>query len=326
MKRTYSDRKQWVKTVFNLRTEGYLFIGVGILFALLFNMLYLGDKVGLYDLDVTKHEQLRQPPGNQLLYKLLVGKTKPLVQPKTNNPFGGSSQPETAAPRSTYLFGTNRQGYELLTLIVYGSTAFALPGLLSVAIAICLGVGFGIMDGYTQGWGSWFSKKTIHLIHAIPRLLILIIVGIIFNFNIYAIMICLGILNFPKVAQSISTKVQHLKQQQFIEAAIELGLSKWSIIFEQILWSNCRYIIFIQAAFGMADAIFTETTLSYLELGAHGADAVYRSWGRMLVEGADYINQGEYWHSAIPAICVVITILGYYLIGDGLSRVSRITD
>ncbi|MDH5730208.1 MAG: ABC transporter permease subunit, partial [Gammaproteobacteria bacterium] len=104
----------------------------------------------------------------------------------------------------------------------------------------------------------------------------------------------------------------------FIESSIAMGLPTHLIIFKHILWYNCRSILIIQATLGMGEAILMETSLSYLGFGVQEPTP---SWGNMVQAGSNYLMQGNFWPSTAPALAIMFTILGFYLLGDALNHI-----
>jgi peptide/nickel transport system permease protein len=127
-----------------------------------------------------------------------------------------------------------------------------------------------------------------------------------------------GLTNVPVVSSLIKGKIQFLKQKNFIEADMALGLPARTIILKHILWHNCRTLLIIQATLGMAEAILMETSLSYLGFGVQEPTP---SWGNMVQAGANYFMQGKFWPSTAPALAILFTILGFHLLGDGLNNI-----
>jgi peptide/nickel transport system permease protein len=131
-------------------------------------------------------------------------------------------------------------------------------------------------------------------------------------------MVVVGLTHAPTVASMVKSKVIFLKQQNFIESAVCLGLKNRTIIVKHILWHNCRALLIIQATLGMAEAILIETSLSYL---GFGVQEPMPSWGNMVQSGANYFLQGAFWPSTAPALAILFTILGFHLLGDGLNNI-----
>jgi peptide/nickel transport system permease protein len=147
--------------------------------------------------------------------------------------------------------------------------------------------------------------------------LILLVVAA-FKPDIYYIMLVVGLTNVPLVASHIRGKILFLKEKNFIEADTALGLPTRTIILKHILWQNCRSLLIIQATLGMAEAILMETSLSYL---GFGVQEPLPSWGNMVQAGANYFMQGKFWPSTAPALAILVTILGFHLLGDGLNNI-----
>ena len=224
------------------------------------------------------------------------------------------------APPNTagHLLGTDFMGRDILSRLIIGIQAYFLPGMLAIAIALTAGTLFGVMAGY---WGgSWDTTTTYvsNLLNSFPRLVLILLMVAAFKPDIYFIMMVVGITNIPSVASLVRSKILFLKQKNFIEAAVALGLRNKIIIFKHILWHNCRAILIIQATLGMAEAILMETSLSYLGFGVQEPTP---SWGNMVQAGANYFMQGKFWPSTAPALAILLAILGFHLLGDGLNNI-----
>ncbi|HUT64666.1 MAG TPA: ABC transporter permease [Spirochaetota bacterium] len=224
-----------------------------------------------------------------------------------------------------HLFGTDFLGRDIFSRIVKGTEAFFLPGLLCIAVSTTLGLGFGILSGYYPRYLSKVIFYLLNIIDSIPRIIIILIIIIIFNPSIYVIMVFVGITSVPKTASYIKAKVEVLKEQRFIEACRALGLSQRTIIFKHIIWLYSKSILIIQATLRMGESVLMETSLSYLGIGVQEP---IPSWGNMVAMGKDFFFQGKIWLSTIPAVIILMTIMGFYLLGDGLNslyneKVSR---
>jgi ABC-type dipeptide/oligopeptide/nickel transport system permease subunit len=224
-----------------------------------------------------------------------------------------------AAPNTAgHLLGTDFMGRDILSRLIIGIQAYFLPGLLAIAIALIAGILFGVLAGY---WGGGLDTTTTYisnLLNSFPRLVLILLMVAAFKPDIYTIMMVVGITNIPAVASLIRSKILFLKQKNFIEAAVALGLRNKIIIFKHILWHNCRAILIIQATLGMAEAILMETSLSYLGFGVQEPTP---SWGNMVQAGANYFMQGKFWPSTAPALAILLAIMGFHLLGDGLNNI-----
>jgi peptide/nickel transport system permease protein len=224
------------------------------------------------------------------------------------------------APPGTpgHFFGTDFMGRDMLSRLIVGIQAYFLPGLLAIFIALFLGTALGVLAGY---WGRKFDTGITYftnLVDSFPRLVLLLLVIAAFKPDIYYIMLVVGFTNVPVVTSLIKDKIQFLKQNNFIEADVALGVPTRTIVLKHILWHNCRSLLIIQATLGMAEAILMETSLSYL---GFGVQEPIPSWGNMVQSGANYFLQGKFWPSTAPALAILFTILGFHLLGDGLNNI-----
>jgi peptide/nickel transport system permease protein len=213
--------------------------------------------------------------------------------------------------------GTDFLGRDLLSRLVLGIQAYFLPGLLAIAISVVGGSVLGTVAGYRGGWWDTLITYFANLLDSFPRLVLILLVIAAFKPDIYYVMVVVGITGMPVIANLVAGKIAFLRQKSFIEAAHALGLPAHTVILKHILWFNCRALLVIQATLGMAEAILVETSLSYLGFGVQEPTP---SWGNMVLAGANYFLQGNFWPSTAPALAILATILGFQLLGDGLNN------
>jgi peptide/nickel transport system permease protein len=217
-----------------------------------------------------------------------------------------------------HLLGTDFMGRDMLSRLIVGIQAYFLPGLLAIGISLLFGTVLGVLAGYRGSrWDTAITYFT-NLVDSVPRLVLMLLVIAAFKPDIYYIMLVLGITNIPIVASLVKGKILFLKQKNFIEADIALGVPTRTIILKHILWHNCRSVLIIQATLGMAEAILMETSLSYLGFGVQEPTP---SWGNMVQAGSNYFMKGQFWPSTAPALAILFTILGFHLLGDGLNNI-----
>jgi len=221
-------------------------------------------------------------------------------------------------PSLEHLFGTDFLGRDIFSRIVKGTEAFFVPGLISIIISTSFGLLFGVITGFYPKILSRIIFYFLNIIDSIPRLILILIIIVLFRPSIYLIMVFVGITSIPKVTAYIRSKVELLKNQRFIEAGKALGLSQGSIVFKHIVWLSAKSVLIIHATLGMGEAVLIETSLSYLGFGVQEPDP---SWGNMVAMGIDFFFQGRLWLSTIPAVVILITIMGLYLLGDGLNSI-----
>ena len=217
-----------------------------------------------------------------------------------------------------HVMGTDFMGRDMLSRLIMGIQAYFLPGLLAIFIALFIGVILGVLAGYRGGrWETAITYFT-NLVDSFPRLVLILLVIAAFKPDIWYIMLVVGITNVPVVASLVKGKILFLRQKNFIEADIALGVPTSTIILKHILWHNCRSVLIIQATLGMAEAILMETSLSYLGFGVQEPTP---SWGNMVQAGSNYFMKGQFWPSTAPALAILFTILGFHLLGDGLNNI-----
>jgi peptide/nickel transport system permease protein len=216
-----------------------------------------------------------------------------------------------------HLLGTDFLGRDMLSRLIVGIQAYFLPGFLAIFIALFFGTILGVLAGYRGGRYETAITYFTNLVDSFPRLVLILLVIAAFKPDIYYIMMVVGLTNVPVVASLVKGKILFLRQKNFIEADIALGVPTRIIILKHILWQNCRATLIIQATLGMAEAILMETSLSYLGFGVQEPTP---SWGNMVQAGANYFMQGKFWPSTAPALAILFTILGFHLLGDGLNN------
>ena len=221
-------------------------------------------------------------------------------------------------PSFQHTFGTDYLGRDIFSRIVKGTEAFFVPAIISITISTSFGLTFGILSGFYPGYLSKIIFYFLNIIDSIPRLIFILIIIVLFNPSIYMIMAFVGVTSIPKFSSYMKAKVEVLKNQRFIEACHALGLSQLNIIFKHIVWLFSKSVLIIHATLGMGESILIETSLSYLGIGVQEPDP---SWGNMVSMGKDFFFQGKIWLSTIPAIVILVTIMGLYLLGDGLNSI-----
>ena len=223
------------------------------------------------------------------------------------------------APPGTvgHLLGTDFMGRDIFARLILGIQAYFLPGLLAIAVAIMPGTALGVLAGYRPGRAdtviTWFSN----LVDSFPRLVLILLVVAAFKPDIYYIMVVVGLANVPATVSLVKVKIRFLREKNFIEAAEGLGLPRRTIVLKHILWHHCRASLIIRATLGMGEAILMETSMSYLGFGVQEPTP---SWGNMVQSGANYFLQGNFWPSTVPALAILLAILGFHLLGDGLNN------
>jgi peptide/nickel transport system permease protein len=182
-------------------------------------------------------------------------------------------------------------------------------------VSLLFGALFGILVGF---WPERFGTAVgllLQLLESLPKLVLILLVVALFRPDIYLILLVVGITNIPAAAELLRARIAALRRKSYIEAAVALGLPPSQVILKHVLWLHGRGLVLIQATIGMGEAILIETSLSYLGFGVQEPTP---SWGNMVALGKDYFFRGELWISTVPAMAILLTVLGFHLLGDAL--------
>lgn len=216
-------------------------------------------------------------------------------------------------PSARNWLGTETDGADLLSRMLHATRIALAIGLISTSIAIVIGILVGGVMGYSVGKIDLLGMRIIEVFEAIPTLLVLITVMAAYGRSIYLMMVVIGLLSWTGTARFIRAEFLRLRDQDFVQAAIACGLPRWIVVYRHIL-PNALTPVLVTATFGVASAILTESTLSFLGLGLIDEP----SWGQMLNQ-ARAGGQGFIWWMALfPGAAIFLTVYAYALIGDSV--------
>ncbi len=217
------------------------------------------------------------------------------------------------SPCLAHPFGTDEYGRDILTRVIYGCRISLSVGLVSQLIASLLGYFIGVCAGYFGGKVDTVLSFIIQVFSSFPFLLFAIAIMFILGPGLMNLYIALGLLGWTSTARLIRGDVMQLKNSEYIEACKVGGGSSWRIIVRHLL-PNCVPTLIITATLGIPNAILSEASLSFLGLGVAQPTA---SWGSMISFAQSYIR-GYTYYSIFPGIAIIITVLAFNLLGDGL--------
>lgn len=216
-------------------------------------------------------------------------------------------------PSAEHPFGTDELGRDLLSRMIWGSRASLKVGFIAVGIAITIGIFIGAIAGYYGGKVDAILMRFVDIMLSFPTFFLILAVIAIVEPGISTIMIVIGLTGWMDVSRLVRAEFLTLKERDFVSAARAIGASDSRIIFRHIM-PNALSPVFIAATFGIAGAILVESGLSFLGLGVQPPEP---SWGNILTSGKDNITVA-WWLSFFPGIAILITVLSYNLVGEGL--------
>lgn len=238
----------------------------------------------------------------------------PLIAP--HDPLTNNYDALFAPPGGTYLLGTDGYGRDLLSRVIIGSRTSLSIGLGSVALALLLGVPMGMFSGYSGGNIDEFIMRSMDVIMTFPTILLALLLMIVLTPSLEAAVFAIGIVYSPKIARVTRASTLSVKSEEFVKSAEQRGESTRYILFKEIL-PNIRGPIIVEGTIRIGYAIMTGAALSFLGLGVQPPTP---DWGYMVASAREEIFQ-SLWFLLWPSLALGITILGFNLLGDGLSEV-----
>lgn len=235
----------------------------------------------------------------------------PLIAP--HDPIVGQLSLRHNAPSSEFLFGTDSQGRDVLSRILYGARISVQIGLISVGIALIVGTIMGVASGYYGGIVDIIIMRIVDIMLAFPTILLALAIISALGPSLMNAMIAVGIVNVPRFARIVRASVLSVKENEYTEAAISIGCTDFQIITKHIL-PNCLAPIIVQSTMTIGTAILEAAGLSFLGLGAQPP---LSEWGAMLADSRGYMRQAP-WSVMYPGLAIMVTVLGFNLLGDGL--------
>ena len=214
-----------------------------------------------------------------------------------------------------HLLGTNHMGQDIYSMIIYGVRTSLRVAVISALISGVLGVLIGGVAGFFGGKVDTFVSELINVFMMLPSFFLILLIIALFGNSITNVMVVIGITTWPSNAKLMRAQALSLRQRTFVKSAEAMGETKLQILFKYIL-PNGIFPVIANTTMGMSNAILTEAGLSLLGLG----DPSIISWGQMIYTGKQYITSA-WWISAFAGIAIVITVLVFYLLGDGLNHV-----
>ena len=265
--------------------------------------------------------------GNALDAAVAAELTLQVVEPHLNGPggevpiiFHSAERAETLviggqgpAP-ATGLMGTDSLGSDVFSRVVYGSRISIESALISVGLALLVGLPVGLLSGYFRGfWDEWVVMRVVDSIQAFPFLILALVIAAILGGGLGFAMIAIGIRFVPAFVRITPAQVLTVRGLDYVEAARAIGTGNLRIMIRHVL-PNSLPPLLVQTTLAMGYAIIAEATLSHLGLGAEPAEP---SWGSMLYQAQSYLTSA-WWMAFFPGMAIFFAVLGFNLLGDGV--------
>ncbi|HET9438786.1 MAG TPA: oligopeptide ABC transporter permease [Longimicrobiales bacterium] len=216
-------------------------------------------------------------------------------------------------PSAQHWLGTDRFGRDILSRILYGARISLSIGFIATLISVTLGTVLGALAGFFGGKIDALLMRFTDMVLAFPRLVLLIMIVALFSPSVAVIITVLGLTQWPNTTRIVRGDVLSLREREFIQAAHALGMGKARIIFRHLI-PNVLAPVIVTATLGIGNTIVLEAGLSFLGLGVQPP---IPSWGNMVADGRDNLL-GAWWVATFPGLTIVLTVLAFNLVGDGL--------
>src|SRR2546422_951976 len=219
-------------------------------------------------------------------------------------------------PSAAHLFGTDRFGRDVLSRTVYGSRIALGVALTSIGLAFAVGSALGLASGFWGGWPDLLIGGLMDVVFSFPTLILAIAIAAMLGPGLDNAVLAIAVVYVPLFSRVARGPVLAERERDHVMAALGLGAGWLRILLRHIL-PNVLAPLIVQASVGLAFAILTEASLSYVGLGTQPPDP---SWGTMLNEGRTYLETAP-WMSVFPGLAIMLAVLAFNLLGDGLRDV-----
>ena len=241
----------------------------------------------------------------------LVALGAPWLAP--GDPYRGDLSAGLQPPSSAYLLGTDAQGRDVLSRVLYGARLSLTVGLGSQAVSLAVGLALGLAAGYSGRWVDATVMRVADVTLAFPSLLLLIAIAAAVKPSLPVVCLVIGLVGWAGMARLVRGQVLVVRALDYVQAARALGASDARLVTRHIL-PNVLAPVIVATTLGIGGAIMAEAALSFVGLGAQPPTP---SWGAMVAEGRDLLRVAP-WVSLFPGLAIGVAVLGLNLLGDGL--------
>lgn len=218
-----------------------------------------------------------------------------------------------SGPSAQHWLGTDVFGRDLLTRVLYGGRISLLVGLIATGVALVIGVTWGAVAGYAGGRVDALMMRFVDIVYALPFMIFVVLLMVVFGRNLLLLFLVIGAVEWLTMARIVRGQVQALKQQEFVEAAVSLGLSRWTIIRRHLI-PNAIGPVIVYTTLTIPSVMLLEAFISFLGLGIQPPQS---SWGSLISEGVETMEEYS-WLLIYPGIALSLTLFSLNFLGDGL--------
>ena len=258
-----------------------------------------------------RKNQLALFGGSVLLFMIVVALLTPWIAPYSyeaqNLDLGASS------PSAAHWLGTDIFGRDVLTQIMYGGRISLAVGFIATAVALLIGVTWGAVAGYVGGRVDAVMMRLVDILYALPFMIFIVLLMVVFGRNILLLFLAIGAVEWLTMARIMRSQVQSLRQQEFVEAAVSVGLSPAAIIRKHVV-PNALGPIIVYTTLTIPSVMLLEAFLSFLGLGIQPPAT---SWGLLISYGAETMEEYP-WLLIFPGCALTLTLFSLNFLGDGL--------
>ncbi|MCA9835928.1 MAG: ABC transporter permease [Trueperaceae bacterium] len=257
-------------------------------------------------------------PGSMLgsilaLIMILLALFAPLI---SGDPLAQNLSERLQAPSSSHFLGTDQLGRDVFSRVLQGARISLRLGLIVVSLSLLVGSVIGLAAGLLGGFWDDFLMRITDIFLAFPALILAMAISAALGPNLNNVMIAVAAVSWPSYARLLRAQVLAIKHVEFVDAARALGATQGRLAFRHLL-PNSITPLMVQASFDIGSAILTAAGLSFI---GFGAQPPIPEWGAMVSETRNFINEAP-WASSSPAIAILLTVLAFNLLGDGIRDV-----
>lgn len=220
------------------------------------------------------------------------------------------------APSRDHLMGTDQLGRDMFSRILYGARISLGVSVMVVGISLLIGIVMGVVSGYVGGWTDETIMRLVDLLMAFPGLLFALVVVAVLGPGLFNLLLALAATGWTGYARIIRGEVLSVKEDEFIKAAQVMGASRYRIMFRHVI-PNVISPIVVLATLNLGTVVLATAGLSFLGFGAQPPTA---EWGNMIARSRDTLTT-SWWIANFPGMAIMLTVLGFNLLGDGLRDV-----